>query len=208
MNRILIGVLSAWQYPKRRERCLRTWMADLPKHPEADAVFLFGVPQLLRAERQGRCLFLPCPNAYQFLPQRTHAFCKWAIEQPGWDFLFKTDDDTRLSLPRLTAYDLRGADYVGTEWKPGVGYASGGGYFLSRRAATIVAESMLDWQRPGCFPRPTAPYEDLLVGKVLREAGIPLRTETERFKFFASVNDRPGPQNNWVYCTPGVREPE
>ena len=78
---------------------------------------------------------------------------------------------TYVSIPRLKAYDLArpgvpGApDYVGTEWKPGVGYASGGaGYFLSRKAATIVAETLAitHWaedlprrQRPAHHRNPT-----------------------------------------------------
>ncbi len=101
---------------------------------------------------------------------------------------------TYVSIPRLKAYDLArpgvpGApDYVGTEWKPGVGYASGGaGYFLSRKAATIVAETLAitHWA------------EDLHVGNVLRATGIPLSIEP-RLVPFASMEHRPRRDNELI----------
>ena len=57
------------------------------------------------------------------------------------------------------SYDLAGRDYVGAEWRPGVGYGSGGaGYFLAGPAAAIVAERLTH----------TTGVEDLLVGKSAR----------------------------------------
>jgi hypothetical protein len=181
MNKILIGCKSGWQFPKRRERCLRTWMQALPFYRDrVDAVFTFGVRELPRPERQGCC-------------------CEWAywLEWP-WDYLWCMDDDTRLSLPRLLAYDTAGADYIGPEWKPGVGYASGGGCFLSRRAVAIVAEKLTHVEGA----------DDQLVGEVLRAAGIQLKIDNEHFKVFAELDDKPGPDNEWVYATPKVRELE
>ena len=107
----------------------------------------------------------PCPDDYPSLPQRTRWFCRWALAQNDWDYLFKCDDDTYVSITRLSLYDLAGRDYVGAEWKPGVGYGSGGaGYFLSRKAATAVAERL---EQP-------CGAEDALVGQVLRSAGLAL----------------------------------
>ena len=202
MPRILIGCFSGWQYWRRRERCLSTWMCNVPRFKGLNAVFCFGVPNLVRPERQGDCLFLPCPNAYQFLPSRTRWLCEWALQQPDWDWLLKTDDDVRLSLKRLVNYPFPlGAEYIGAEWKPGVGYGSGNGYLLSRRAAMVVREQLRD-------PRHAEGAEDMLVGQVLREAGIPLAIDNERFHVLARLDDRPGPKNNWVYASPEAREPE
>jgi hypothetical protein len=172
-------------------------MAEVDACRDIDAVFHFGVPQLAQPERQGRCLFLPTPNAYQFLPQRIRWLCRWAIRQYWeWNYLFLIDDDTRLDVRRLRTYDTAGEDYIGPEWKPGVGYASGGGHFLSRRASAIVAERMAQ----------TEGADDRLEGEVLREAGIKLVVDNEHFRVLAGLHDAPGPGNDWVYTTPAVRE--
>ena len=111
---------------------------------EMRSVFLLGCPTALQPELVGtHALVCPCPDDYPSLPQRTRWFCRWALAQNDWDYLFKCDDDTYVSITRLSLYDLAGRDYVGAEWKPGVGYGSGGaGYFLSRKAATAVAERL------------------------------------------------------------------
>ena len=164
MTRILIGALTGWKMHERRQRCLTTWMADgdRPGHPSR--FFCWAAQRRVRPEQIGpHALALPCPDDYASLPQRTLWFCRWALEEGGrgkgeggWDYLFKCDDDTYVSIPRLPSYDLRGRDYVGAEWRPGVGYGSGGaGYFLSRRAAGLVAERLT--QATGA--------EDLLVGQ-------------------------------------------
>ena len=162
--RILIGALSGWAYAERRERCLSTWMADAYELT-TPAFFLLGCPTCKHPEQLGpHHLALPCPDDYPSLPQRTRWFCQWALNLPSpsgrgaggeglarWDYLFKCDDDTYVSIPRLLAYadsflspntSHLSPDYIGAEWKPGVKYASGGaGYFLSRKAAAIVAEN-------------------------------------------------------------------
>ncbi len=201
MTRILIGALSGWKYHERRQRCLSTWMADA-EDMGIRSVFLLGCPTATQPEQIGRhVLVCPCPDDYSSLPQRTCWFCKWALEagsgEPtrcagapagSWDYLFKCDDDTCVSIPRLLAYNLAGRDYVGAEWRPGVGYGSGGaGYFLSRRAAGQVA-AHLD---------KAAGAEDLLVGHVLRAAGIPLAIEP-RLVPFGSMEHRPKKANDLI----------
>lgn len=159
VKRLLIGALSAQAYHDRRERCRGTWMADLRRHPGLDAVFLLG-SQVEAPQRNGDELHLPCPDAYATLPQRTREFCKWALDHADFDYLFKCDDDTYIAVDRLAAVDLEGRDYVGRDLG---GWASGGaGYFLSRRAAGIVAEELTA----------ETGYEDRCVADVLRPHGI------------------------------------
>ena len=106
----------------------------------------------------------------------------------AWDYLFKCDDDTYVSIPRLLAYDTASRDYIGAEWKPDVKYASGGaGYFLSRKAAAIVAEKLTH----------ATGVEDLLVGQILRAAGIPFSIEP-RLVPFASMERRPRRDNDLI----------
>ncbi len=208
--RIIIGALTAWKYPDRRDRCERTWVPDAERLG-LDVVFLAGVPDIERPQRYGRMLCLPCPGDYPSLPQRTRWFCRWALSVDGWEYLFKCDDDTYVVAARLAAYDTmlevrcdssgtswperRPRDYIGAEWKPGVAYGSGGGgYLLSRRAATIAAEKLT--HETGA--------EDALVGQVLREAGIRLSIEP-RFVPFGSMAHRPKPDNDLI-TVHGVNE--
>lgn len=206
--RILIGALSCWQYKERRERCVETWMqegdtldgaspGEPPGHPHTivRSVFLIGSPGLGEPALAGRYLLLPGPSDYRFLPQRTRAFCQWAIERDDWDYLFKCDDDTYVAMPRLVRYPLT-ADYIGAEWTPGVGYASGGaGYFLSRKAAEAVALHLTRKEGP----------EDVYVRDALASQGIPF-TRDQRFVALGNEELRPRTDNDLItlHCVPSV----
>lgn len=180
MTRILIGALSGLGYRGRRDNCRASWLADVKRFDNLSAVFLLGVGEdVKRPVYIDDVLALPCPDHYDTLPQRTNWFCRWALARDDWDYLFKCDDDTYVCVERLAAYQPAG-DYVGTEWQAGVNYGSGGaGYFLSRRAAEIVAEHLHDVPGPeanssqGAFPNQFG-SEDLIVGDVLRRYGINL----------------------------------
>lgn len=199
--RIIIGALSCWKYPERQERCLSTWIREgyrythllsettsFDHHEIVRSVLLIGEPTIPSPRIIGKnYLLLPVPNDYPSLPQRTRAFCQWALGQDDWDYLFKCDDDTYVSMSRLIQYPLT-ADYIGSEWSPGVGYASGGaGYFLSRRAAQIVAEHMT--QQIG--------DEDVLVRDTLVAHGIPF-TQDQRFVAFGNNLHRPRVDNDLI----------
>lgn len=181
---ILIGVLSAFGYEDRRSLCRATWFR--PEPPTWDAVFLVGCQQVddqpvTEPTRKGDFLYLPCPDDYTHLPQKSRLFCQWALTQPDWTYLYKTDDDGWTHIPRLLAYDPQGADLAGVEWRKGCGYASGAGYLLSRRAAEIVATAL----------KAQTGAEDALVAHVLAKEGISMRHERERFLAFATLQKRP-----------------
>jgi hypothetical protein len=197
--RIMIGALSCWKYQERRERCVQTWMQEGEKlngtspgesprhHTIVRSVFLIGVPELAAPELAGRYLLLPGPSDYRSLPQRTRAFCQWAITRDDWDYLFKCDDDTYVSIPRLIRYPLT-ADYIGAEWAPGVRYASGGaGYFLSRKAAEVVAGHLTQKEGP----------EDVYVRDALASQGIPF-TQDQRFVALGNEELRPRAGNDLI----------
>ncbi len=153
------------------------------------SVFLLGCPAAAQPEAIGpHALACPCPDDYASLPQRTLWFCRWALQRADWDYLFKCDDDTYVSIPRLLAYDLAGRDYVGAEWQAGVGYGSGGaGYFLGRRAAGLVAQRL----------QQSTGSEDLLVGEILRAAGVAFSLEP-RLVPFGSMERRPKKENDLI----------
>jgi hypothetical protein len=190
MNRIIIGALTAWKHAERRQRCLDSWIPQ---------VLSLGMPSyfLFAATNQNTEFYQPRPHelmirvvvdSYSHLAPMTHGFCRWALHQPDWDYLFKCDDDTYIHASRLFEYPAKNRDYIGAEWRRGVGYGSGGaGYLLSRRAAEIVARQ----------PVPGRGAEDKWVGNILRNAEVPFSIEP-RFIPFGNLDRRPRPNNDVI----------
>ena len=191
--RILVGALSGSSplLVRRRESCRRTWFTGVGGREGVDCLFLMGDPGLSKPELRGDELWLPCPDDYASLPQKTHLFCRWALENAEFEYIFKCDDDTYVCLERLLAVPS-GLDYCG--WKLGKrNYASGGaGYLLSRRAAEIVARDVVEETGP----------EDRLVGQHLHRAGIAL-VHDPRFRPWRKLSHTPRPDNDLItghYC--------
>jgi len=195
MLKILLGALSCQAFEDRRRRCLGTWVPEVRSF-DIDVVFLVGGCSG-EPRREGDLLLLPCPDDYPSLPQKVGLFYQWALAHSDFDYIFKCDDDTYLHAGRLAEFDPGGRDYIGAEWSPGVGYGSGGaGYWLSRRAAAIVAEGLA---KHACGD------EDVLVGRCLSEAGIPFHIDP-RFIAFGDDDRRPTPDNT-IITTHGCDRP-
>lgn len=186
-SKLIIGALSGWcdklqigtsdQYQHRRELCRNTWMKDAAELG-IPVMFLMGTPPYGLTYSIGEdMLMLQAPNHYDSLPQRTRRWIQAMLKRSDWTHLFKCDDDTFVSIPRLLGLlqELpEPTDYVGAEWKPGVNYGSGGaGYLISRRAAEVVARELTAETGP----------EDLLVGRILTCEGFPLRLEPRLIPF-------------------------
>jgi len=184
--RILIGALSGAQYAARRDACRKTWLAGIDACDDVRCVFLRGNPAVSKPELRGDELWLPCPDDYASLPQKTRGFCRWALENAEFEYLFKCDDDTYVCLDRLLQIPT-GLDYCG--WRLGKrNYASGGaGYLLSRPAAEIVARDVVEETGP----------EDRFVGQHLRRAGIPL-VHDHRFQPFWKRSVAPRSDNDLI----------
>jgi hypothetical protein len=186
--RVIIGILAGSNETDRKSQCRMTWMLTAAQRG-VQAVFLIGRPELAAAELHGDELHLPCPDAYRFLPQKTHGFCQWALTRDDWDYLFKADTDTYINVDRLLAYDCHAADYIGAPHRDRISYASGGaGYLLSRKAAAILAEKMV--QSHGA--------EDMIVGSVLQRNGIVPTWDKEAFIPWGSMDARPKADNRAV----------
>jgi hypothetical protein len=98
--------------------------------------------------------WVPVPDDYLSLPHKTKAIAQCSLIQ-GYDYLFKCDNDTFLVPKRLLQCGFEDFDYYGTPVNKI--YLNGGpGYFLSKRAAEIVAASEVDEQA-----------EDRWVGRML-----------------------------------------
>ena len=101
-----------------------------------------------------------CPTGFMECVFKTHLGVKWALEH-GYDYVFSAPTDCYIVISRLLTSGYEKLDYTGYQ-VPGEGHIGGGsGYWLSKCAMEIVANS-----------QPVLDYEDRWVGKVLRENGI------------------------------------
>ena len=183
-SRLLVGVLGCEKYRERADGVRQSWMRLVPATTQV--LFLHGRPD--RPEGiEGDVLYLDVPETYEDLPRKVNRFLRYAVEHLDFDHLFKTDDDTYLDLPRFLGFDRGQADYIGQFREHPVGergrtwhygkctdparevpwegefvcpWATGGGYFLSRRAAERAAERTEATCRGHLF-------EDMMVGEAL-----------------------------------------
>ena len=195
-TRTLILLFHAPKWPERLQWCQRTWLADAAEIGQQVFVVIAS-PGIGETKLRGNELRVDVPDTLLALPQQVRAACHWALARDDWEYVFKCDDDTYISMPRFAAY-RPGADYVGGWCRyGGETYAhGGGGYFLSRLAAEIVANELSQPEGP----------EDLLVGRVLRNAGIVLQVD-KRFVGWGNWLKRPRRENAIVTThskTPGV----
>lgn len=85
-------------------------------------------------------ILLPCADDYAHLPDKVFAIVRWALAE-GYDYILKCDDDTYVWPERaLEEIRFKQWDYAG--YSAHLGSISGGpGYWLSKRAMALVAES-------------------------------------------------------------------
>jgi len=181
----IIGLLACQALPERRNLCRQTWLPVL-QSLGVDVVFLIGGHRSL--ERHGDELYLPVPDTYPTLPQKTVAFCHW-FSGTDATHLFKADDDTFIHPWRFMDWlaTITTQDYVGNEWRDRAGYASGGaGYLLSRRAAEVATTVK---KKHGS--------EDMEVAKVLKKSKLRFHID-HRFIGFGNEVKRPLPGNDLI----------
>ena len=153
MLKILLAVETCAKYHSRRVAQRRTWLKHLPdgldwKYFVGKTEQLVNEPDIVR---------LYCGDGYNDLIQKTRMVIRWAV-QGGYDYLFKTDDDTYVDATKLLASGFEQHDYVG--WSRQRTYAQGGsGYWLSRKAMLKITHDT--------DPTPETLAEDQHIGAVL-----------------------------------------
>ena len=195
--RILIGILSCEKHRERADGIRNSWLKLVPTSYRV--LFIHGRPNEPE-EVAGDCLYLNCPESYETLPQKVHAFLRYSRDHFEFDYLFKTDDDTYLDLERFISFDRLGADYIGQfreqpmaergkTWHYGkctdksyevpyerpfvCPWATGAGYLLSRKAVDIASAKTGETYRDSLF-------EDMMVGEAL---AVDPRVEVRRIRF-------------------------
>jgi hypothetical protein len=187
---LVIGLLSCNKpfAAERRDLCRGTWIQEAYRQ-KYEVVFLIGGHD--KVELQHDELWLPVKDDYRSLPQKTKAFCRWAVDC-RYDWLFKADDDTLIIPERFNAFMDQlpsGVEYAGNKWcqdaKP---YASGGaGYLLSARAAALVAEQSNQ-------PRG---YEDVITGNIMKANRVGFHVDP-RLIAFGNETKVPLPENDII----------
>lgn len=182
--KVLIGILTCDKYNSRADGIRNSWLKLIPSNYRV--LFIHGRPGQPEGV-EGDCLYLDCPESYEMLPRKVHAFLKYCLSNFEFDYLFKTDDDSYLDLERFISFDRQGADYigqfreqpvadVGKTWHFGkcddktyevpyerpfvCPWATGGGYFLSHEATRIAAERTAHTFADHLF-------EDMMIGEAL-----------------------------------------
>lgn len=169
--RVLIAILSCAKDRPLEDAHRESCMGDLCDY----RYFLGGYPAPPRyATARDEVWFEKVGDDYASLPFKTQEICRYALGL-GYDYIFKADVNTYIHVPRLLRTNYWKHDYIGfyrgNHEIPG-GYASGGsGYWLSRRAMEIVAntEMQLDYIDG---ERGYVRGEDLQVGRALFANGI------------------------------------
>lgn len=166
--RRLIAVVTCHRYRGRAQAIRETWARDVSG---ADVRFFFGVNAT--EEPWPDEVRLDVPDDYDHLRHKVQAVFGWAVAQ-GYDWVFKTDDDV-LVLPERLLNNFVAFDYVGRVREPSREnvapriygdserqFCSGFGYWLSARAARVVAEAPDngDWA------------EDRFAGQALARVGL------------------------------------
>lgn len=138
--KVLIAIVSCARDRDSHDLIRRTWANDIP----CDYRFFIG----RGCEANGTDeIPLDAPDDWNGLPAKTKLICEYAVEA-GYDFLFKCDTDSYVSVPRLLASGFEKYHYSGGCGDQANIYpdscfpANGGGYWLSRRAFEYLAKNM------------------------------------------------------------------
>jgi predicted glycosyltransferase len=192
-TRRLIAVMTC-AANRERERAVRESWLSRPLPFGVEALFVLGGAEG-DARLEGDRLVLPVPEAYEALPLKTQALCRWVVNRGGYSHVLKCDDDTYLHVEAFAALDLDHVDYAGRMTAPAPGiagqwhfgkcsdkalevefagpfpcrFAEGFGYVLSRRAAAWVAAAEDVEIRNHIL-------EDIFVGCRIEAAPTPLST--------------------------------
>lgn len=191
MSRILIMVLSCQAHHNtRQEAILNTWARS--RSPQQDLLFVEGGYH--DTQLTGCHLRLPCGDSYDDLAEKAFRAFEWAAANRSDCGIIKCDDDTYLHCQRLEAALQSFGHYAGSpasDQKQFLPYACGGCYWLDSRAlAALVDRPFEAWSGAPWFKgnarmrrrgeshyRDSIGIEDVMVGSILHQAGIPLSTE-------------------------------
>ena len=190
----------AWADAQRQ-----TWEKDIVGKGYADVKFFYGAPVVLSdVMPKSDEVWLDVDDSYAGIPLKVQGICKYAVRH-CYDYVAKCDDDVYIAPERFPALPLT-ADYIGRFRSPygsvyPSSFASGFFYWLSSRAAQIVAETQWngDWM------------DERFVATALARHGITGWSDYTSYQVsgphtegLAALNSTPH-RNGTVFCEYGPR---
>lgn len=187
---ILVGICSCISAKERRDAVRETWLQQSPEGMECK----FFVGRRLAMSEEDDVITLWVNDDYDHLPEKVLAFYQYALANYDFDWIFKCDDDTYISLDRLSELANPAFDLIGDMSLQNRGFPSGGaGYFLSRSLVEKIV----------AFPDiPAVGPEDVIFGGIANRLDAP-RHATARLQL--STDSFPLPSNDVVtahWCSP------
>jgi hypothetical protein len=170
MPKTLVAISSCQSYEDSglNQPLRDTWLPEIVKY-KMDYKFFHGEGSSSRED----VVQIGCNDAYYDLTSKTKLKLQWALSH-SYDYVFCCFPDTYVCAERLVICGFEKYDYLGTVFchPRGNAYCQGGcGYFLSIRAAEIVANDSRNYSNEDCF-----------VADILKGAGI-LPVHHEGFRY-------------------------
>jgi glycosyltransferase involved in cell wall biosynthesis len=157
LPKFVVAVVACHKNQKKIEELRKTWLQSMYK---MDYKIFYG--RGATREPLSDEVFLDVDDGYLGLPEKVKAIYQWVLDN-GYDYVCKVDDDTYVEVPRLVTAGWQQHDYTGRENCGGnPSWASGGAYWLSKRAMQLVSESRLT----------SDTAEDRWVATILHKQGI------------------------------------
>lgn len=172
--RVLIAITSCHAQRHFQDSQRQTWLRDVVSKYQFNVEYRFflgrdnTVTNDIRANDE---VWLDLPDDLYQCTAKTIEQCRWA-EKRKFDYIFKCDPDTLVRPELLLNSDFGRYDHLGAE--NGEFISGGAGYWLSRRAFSLVA------QQP--YPNPPRADEDVFVSGLVRQAGFIIGVDP-RYKY-------------------------
>lgn len=199
-GKLAVLIVSCKKNRHKQQAIRDTWAKDA-RLANIDVYFIEGHPEQTEAVLVEDRLILPVPDTYEYLSHKIWHGVAAALEIIDADHYFKLDDDCLLNVQKLLEFAYEKFDYIGSDvnlgsrtafdWhstavfnkqlaglifeiEPGQTWYDGqGGYFLSRKAANLIASTPL--------PKYQHILEDYATGRVMSANGFEASALNSKF---------------------------
>lgn len=199
-GKLAILVVSCRKNRHKQQAIRDTWAKDA-RLANIDVHFIEGHPEQSDAALIEDRLILPVPDTYEYLSHKIWHGVSAALRILDADHYFKLDDDCLLNVQKLLEFAYEKFDYIGSDVNLGsrtafdwhstavfnkqlaglifeidpeqTWYDGQGGYFLSRKAANLIASTPL--------PKYQHILEDYATGRVMSANGLEATALNSKF---------------------------